>query len=363
VCPCWMGGWLFFLLTFLLWNDEVCCLNSTKLTTTKKRSRNGRKFQNSPAASSDFVLEKLTEFPFSKTEKESPLHSNLPNCNKNYRKIEKKDPTLKGILCPMFRDEEGFLTEWIAFYKMMGFDHIMFFDDGSTDKSLEELQPWIDLGFVSVKSNWSIHTVGLEPQLLDHHFRAVMAAKSMLETECKLQAIEWGYHYFVSLDLDEYMFPLDPETTIVDELHRVMTETGRNSYCLDKYAYPATPHILEPVDLLTIEAYQSRMNSLNNMNYFAHTAKKCAYPLYLLPKFTTDTQRYIAECCRFHGCEAHNLRVNNTFCSDHKNESLLVQNRGRAWVQAFQVNHYARSLEKYSLKQQTWHTAGGKSEV
>jgi hypothetical protein len=355
---------VFFLLNLLLWDVQIVCIPHPPRTSTPKKVRRGeQKMQKSPATSSDFVLERLTEFPFSNTEKDSPLYSNLPNCKKSYEKIEKKDTTLKGILCPMFRDEEGFLTEWIAFYKMMGFDHIMFFDDGSTDRSLEELQPWIDLGFVSVRTNWSIHTVGLEPKILSHHFHAVMAAKSMLETECKLQAIKWGYHYFVSLDLDEYMFPLDPTATVVDELHRVMTTTGRNSYCLDKYAFPAIPHILEPVDLLTIEAYQSRMNSLNNMNYFAHTAKKCSYPLHLLPGFTTTTQRYVAECCRFHGCESHNLRVNNSFCSDHRNQTHLVQNRGRPWVQAFQVNHYARSLEKFSLKQRSWHTAGGKSEV
>lgn len=300
--------------------------------------------------------------PFTNIETSSPFYS-IPNCKEPYHKVVKKNTDIKGILCPMFRDEEGFLTEWIAFYKLMGFDHIMLFDDGSTDKSLQELQPWIDIGFVSVKSNWTLHTVGLDPQLHSNHFHAVMAAKSMLETECKLQAIEWGYHYFVSLDLDEYLFPKNSLDTVVDELHRVMTTTGAISLCLDKHAYPATLHILEPVDLLTIEAYQSRVNAPNRMNSFVLTARKCAYPLYLRPNFTHTTQRYVAECCRFHGCEKVDKKANSTFCSDHQGEKNLVQNPVR-WANPFQMNHYARSLEKYMLKQKTWHTtAAGRTEV
>jgi hypothetical protein len=302
---------------------------------------------------------------YSDFEKKSPFFAHLANCENYDNKIVKKDPKIKGILCPMFRDEEGFLTEWIAFYQMMGFDHILFFDDGSTDKSLEELQPWIDVGFVSVNSNWSIHTLNIDPKMTKIHFKTMMAAKALLETECKLQAIEWGYHYFVSLDLDEYMFPLNPKTTIVDELHRVMTTTGRNSYCFDKYAFPAAPHFLEPIDLLTIEAYQSRGSAPNSMNYYTTTAKKCAYPLHqLFTGFTETTQHYIAECCRFHGCESHDIRAGSSFCVQNRNQSYFVQNRGRPWVHAFQVNHYARSFEKFALKQKTWRTSGqGTTEV
>jgi hypothetical protein len=312
---------------------------------------------------SNGFLAKLVQMPFSKAEMESSLYLNLPNCNKGYQKIEKKNTDVKAILCPMFLDEEGFLTEWIAFYKMMGFDHIMLFDDGSTDQSLRELQPWIDIGFVSVKTNLSFDSLGVAPDLRSKHFRAAMAAKSLMETQCKLQAIEWGYQYFVSLDIDEYLFPLEPGVSVVDELHRVLAVTGRNSYCFDKYAYTANPHILEPLDLLTIEAYQSRMNSLNHLNYYAHTAKKCAYPLDLRSGFTNITQRYVAECCRFHGCEVKDIRSNSSFCQDNRQEKSRLEVKGKPWLEAFQINHYARSLEKFTLKQKTWHTAGGATQV
>jgi len=46
----------------------------------------------------------------------------------------------------MFRDERGFLAEWIAYYKLHGFDHIMLFDDGSVDGYQEEILPWVTSG-------------------------------------------------------------------------------------------------------------------------------------------------------------------------------------------------------------------------
>jgi hypothetical protein len=299
---------------------------------------------------------------FTEEEKKSPFYAALPNCNEGYQKIEKKNTDLKAILCPMFLDEEGFLTEWIAYYKMMGFDHIMLFDDGSTDQSLRELQPWIDIGFVSVKTNLSFDSLGVAPHLRTHHFWATMAAKSLMETQCKLQAIEWGYQYFVSLDIDEYLFPLEPGVSVVDELHRVYNTTGRNSYCFSKHAFPAAPHILEPVDLLTIEAYQSRVHMASRMNYYTRTARKCSYPLYLRDTFTNITQRYAAECCRFHGCEVTDVRSNSTFCRDNHQERFRLEVKGKPWLEAFQINHYARSLEKFTLKQKTWHTSGGSTK-
>ena len=44
------------------------------------------------------------------------------------------------------RDEEGFLSEWIAYYMVHGFDHFIIFDDNSIDNSLNELKPFIERG-------------------------------------------------------------------------------------------------------------------------------------------------------------------------------------------------------------------------
>jgi hypothetical protein len=53
----------------------------------------------------------------------------------------------------MIKDEVGFLSEWTAFYEMMGFNRIIFFDNNSTT-SLAELDPWVKSGFAEIVTNW-----------------------------------------------------------------------------------------------------------------------------------------------------------------------------------------------------------------
>jgi Glycosyl transferase family 2 len=148
-------------------------------------------------------------------EAHSPLHQNLPDCTHPYDTIRKKTKK-KAMACPMIKDEEGFLSEWVAYYQMHGFDHIVFFDDSSIDEGLAELQPWIQSGFVSVRSNFSVDTVNLRSNLRDKAFRTSMGLKVLLETECKLEAIRLGYDYYFSLDLDEFIVPKLSGITIVD---------------------------------------------------------------------------------------------------------------------------------------------------
>jgi hypothetical protein len=46
---------------------------------------------------------------------QSPLYQRLPDCRNenNFIRISKKT-TEKGLICPMFRDEEGFLAEFVV---------------------------------------------------------------------------------------------------------------------------------------------------------------------------------------------------------------------------------------------------------
>ena len=236
----------------------------------------------------------------------SPYNQNLPDClANNYKNISKKTRA-KAILCPMIKDEVGFLSEWVAYYQVHGFDHIMIFDDQSTDGGLHELQPWIASGFVSVVTNWTTDSLNLSPAFMKNEFKKNMAIKALLEAQCKLKALQWGYDLEVSLDLDEYIIPDREGETVVDELIRWMNATGRSAYCMTKLNFPSTPHILEPVNLLTIEAYQTRMKQPSKMNYYTSVSPKCAYKLRSLD-FTNISSEFVANCCHFHGCEGHDM--------------------------------------------------------
>ena len=133
-------------------------------------------------------------------------------------------------------------------------------------------------------------------------FKKAMAMKAILETGCKLKAIEMGFEYFVSVDLDEYVVPNEPGVTFVDELERWTNTTGRQTYCMSKFNFQSAPHILEPIHLLMVEAYQSRMKPPAKMNYYTSVAPKCAYR-FSGPESTNNSARFIAECCHFHGCQ------------------------------------------------------------
>lgn len=206
-----------------------------------------------------------------KTNPKSPYNQYLPDCkNGSYPVIEKKTK-MKGIVCPMIKDEIGFLSEWTAFYEMQGFDHIIFFDNNSTT-SFAELDPWIKSGFVTIERNWWANdtTVFKKKKSV---FNDMMRIKWLGEIQCKLKAIEWGYEIFVSVDMDEYVMPTTNDMTVMDELATWFNKTKRGFALLDKLQFPPAPHILEPINLLTIEAYQTRYPEVMKMNYYNSVCK------------------------------------------------------------------------------------------
>jgi hypothetical protein len=171
---------------------------------------------------------------------------------------------------------------------MQGFDHIIYFDNNSTT-NFDELNPWVKDGFVTIRRNWyvithyfilSINWVSIlrwltdsVPAFIPKHnnkdkFNFMMRVKMMAEVECKAFAASNGYEIFVSLDMDEYLMPSSSGNTVMDELEEWFNKTTRGVMMIPKFQFPPTPHILEPINLLTIEAYQTRMRGESRMNYY-----------------------------------------------------------------------------------------------
>jgi hypothetical protein len=235
------------------------------------------------------------------TSEKSPYHQHLPDCLNmpTFPRILKKT-AVKGIVCPMIKDEIGFLSEWVAFYEMQGFNHVMFFDNNSTT-SLSELDPWIKSGFVTIVHNWWAGEKNLFGNK-KKKYNDMMRIKLLAEVQCKRKAVEWGYEIFVSLDLDEYLMPTRNTVTVMDELVTWFNSTTRGMAPLSKLQFPPVPHILEPINLLTIEAYQTRMLEPGKMNYYTSVSNKVALRLIGSPEYTNGTTEYLVNCCDFHGC-------------------------------------------------------------
>jgi hypothetical protein len=174
-------------------------------------------------------------------------------------------------VCPMIKDEVGFLSEWLAYYELQGFDHVIFFDNNSTS-SLAEIQPWVKTGFVEVvPDGWAAEDWLFKNE--KNKFWDMMYIKYKSEVICKQRAIAMGIDVFVSVDIDEYIVPLHHDLTVMDELADWFTSTKRGVGILGKFQYNALPHFQEPINLLTIEAYTTRMNGVGKMTYYSSVGK------------------------------------------------------------------------------------------
>jgi hypothetical protein len=159
----------------------------------------------------------------------------------------------------------------------------------------------------------------------------------------------------VSLDLDEYLFPPDSSyseilasssssssttasssslkflPSTMDALYDWFISTKRHVLPISKLNFNPSPHMLEPINLLTIEAYQTRMKDANRMNYYKNISPKVSLwfgnrddpDSYNASKlligrdeekgvpgkaeeitelFNNKTLEYMIHCCDFHGC-------------------------------------------------------------
>ncbi|KAJ1397050.1 hypothetical protein B484DRAFT_458779, partial [Ochromonadaceae sp. CCMP2298] len=286
----------------------------------------------------------------------SPYYQHLPDCDKRTTPNVIKKTDRKGVVCPMIKDEIGFLSEFVAFYEMMGFNEVVFYDNNSTS-STAELKPWIDTGFVTIVQDWGQASI---PGLFKNKkkkYLDMMRVKFAAEVHCKASAAAKGYEVFVSVDMDEYVLPRRSGLTVMDDLMQWFDETTRGIAVISKLQFPPTPHILEPVNLLTLEAYQTRMGEPGRMNYYTSVSNKVALRLQGSKDYTNTTTAFLVHCCDFHGCGNFNVHAK---CKQwfQEGERWNIDGKHRKWIPTPRINHYARSLEKYILKQGTWDTAG-----
>ena len=54
------------------------------------------------------------------------------------------------------KNEAAYLDEWLAFGLLEGIEHVLLYDNGSTDNTRDVLQPWIEAGIVEL-FDWPVH--------------------------------------------------------------------------------------------------------------------------------------------------------------------------------------------------------------
>lgn len=135
------------------------------------------------------------------------------------------------------KNEAPYLNEWLAFCVLEGIEHILLYDNGSTDDSKEVLRPWIEAGIVEL-FDWPIHWKN------GAQTRAYADALRRLRGRTRWAAF---------IDPDEYLF--SPTGKRLPEiLRRYESHAG---VIVNWQCYGTSGHETRPTGL-TIESYTRR---------------------------------------------------------------------------------------------------------
>lgn len=108
------------------------------------------------------------------------------------------------VICALFRNEELYIKEWIEFHKLMGIQHFYLYDNGSTDRSVEILQPYIDAQLVDLFS-WPLETNNQKENLYLLQLPIYRDALKIVKRTARWAAF---------IDLDEFLFPVQANNLI-----------------------------------------------------------------------------------------------------------------------------------------------------
>lgn len=102
------------------------------------------------------------------------------------------------VICGVFKDEEFYLKEWIEYHRLVGVEHFYLYDNGSTDRSVEILKPYIQLGLVDLVP-WPVETNNQR----DHSKLVQIPIYNEALEKAKKTAI-WA----AFIDVDEFIMPV-----------------------------------------------------------------------------------------------------------------------------------------------------------
>ena len=103
------------------------------------------------------------------------------------------------------KNESDYIREWVAFHKAVGVDNIILFDNDSTDNMKEEIDPFIQQGYVLY------HTINGKAQQFNAYNEA-------------LRRYTYKFRYMAFIDCDEYLFPVNKNENIVTVIKKVFSQ-------------------------------------------------------------------------------------------------------------------------------------------
>jgi hypothetical protein len=137
----------------------------------------------------------------------------------------------------VFKNEAPYLEEWLAFCVSEGIEHVLLYDNCSTDNPRPVLQPWIEAGIVEL-FDWPLH------------WKSGAQTKAFLDA---LQRLRGRTRWAAFIDIDEYLF--SPTGTRVSEILKQYEDHA--GVIVNWQCYGTSGHKARPGGL-TIESYTRR---------------------------------------------------------------------------------------------------------
>ena len=138
------------------------------------------------------------------------------------------------------QNEAPYLDEWLAFCMLEGIEHVLLYDNNSTDNTRDVLKPWIESGFVEL-FDWPLH------------WKSGSQTKAYLDA---LRRLRGRTRWAAFIDPDEYLFsPTGKRLPQVLKSYEDHAGVIVNWQC-----YGTSGHKTRPAGL-TIENYTHRARS------------------------------------------------------------------------------------------------------
>lgn len=214
-------------------------------------------------------------------------------------------------VCAVFKNEAVNIHEWISHYLLEGADHIFLVDNGSNDKFMTSVQPFIDYGQVTMMINNKPHA---QQEILDHYILPL------------LNVTEW----MLNVDLDEIVYAA--EGSISEVLSTIPCTIATISVPWKMFG--SSGHKQHPSGSL-VKNFQWRSSAVKSANFKA----------FFRSSMTTKFHIHHAEVTG----ERLTLEIGKD-CSDNAGCTRAMQAGFMTAANALQLNHYAIQSLQWFVK-------------
>ena len=167
-------------------------------------------------------------------------------------------------IAAIFKNENAYLQEWIAFHRLVGIDHFFLYDNDGSAETKQLLRPYVDQGVITLHPwthlNGSRHDRATHFGGRDKNHMAFNHAASHYRDCC---------NWLLKIDIDEFLMPTDG-----NDIRAVIEKYDRDSVRgveIPRIDFGDSGHRSRP-DGLVIESYTLRESEISDHKDLANTS-------------------------------------------------------------------------------------------